>query len=1087
MLRHRLLVVPALAALLMASTPPPPESSAAGSDVVVADKAVEYAHNPLGIDEPHPLLSWVLESSERAQVQSAYRLQVASTADRLTRGRPDVWDSGWVSSSQSVNVAYAGPDLESGERYFWRVQVADGDGDRSRWSDTAWWEMGLLDESDWEAEWIGMPEGPHNPAGASWIWNPEGDPASSVPAGTRYFRRTVELSAQSVERAVMVLAADDAFVLYVNGTEAARSHTRVFGGRMAIEVDLADLLTAGSNTLAVSARNRYVGPAGLVAKLEVELTDGQRVDVLTDSSWRVSRQNEPGWNQPGFDDSGWSEALEVAAYGEGPWPNQVRLRPTHPPAPLLRQEFTVTKPVDRARLYVSGLGYGNYFLNGERIGDRHLDPAFTDYNRRVLYSTYDVTDQLRPGANAIGAELGRGHHGFVVPAGGADFVDDTKMLLQLEVDYTDGTTQTVASDGSWRVTEGPTVYDNIATGETYDARRAQPGWATSGYEAADWSSAAVLSPPAPLVRAQSMPPVTATDIEPVRITEPKPGVHVFDMGRTTAGWARLSVSGAAGTEIRMLYGEELNDDGTVRNLGHYDPDRSDAAGQLDIYILDGKGREVWEPGFSYTGFQYVQVEGLPEPPTTETITGREVHNAVDSVGEFESSNQLYGQIHDAMRATILNNLQGMPTDSPTFERRGWSGDAHVALPTMLYNFDLAAFLKKWLDDFEDNQVDTAQNRSDDRARGLGRVTVVAPWPNDSRSTSISAAWTGVLPALVWSLYTDYGDRTVLTDHYAFLTRYMDFMETLLDDGIMSVEQYGDHASPFGSNPEEDTRLVGTAYFYKSLREMARIAGVLGNTADAEHYDSLADHVRDRFNAVYFDQDTGYYDTFEGFEYKQTSNAVPLAFGMVPEAHEASVVQSLVDDIEARGWHLDTGILGTSVLLPVLSEHGHHDVAHRLAGQTTEPSWGHWIENGMTTIPSRWPMRPGSNNHYMLGTVDEWFYSHVAGLSPDPSGPGYERFVVRPFPGGVDESKVTYESVRGEIETEWEHDGDSFTLEVTVPVNATATVHVPTSDAGSVTEGRRPADRADGVRFLEERDGYAVYEVGSGKYRFRSEI
>ena len=610
----------------------------------------------------------------------------------------------------------------------------------------------------------------------------------------------------------------------------------------------------------------------------------------------------------------------------------------------------------------------------------------------MLYSTYDVTKQLRRGANAIAAELGRGHHGFVVPAGGADFVDDTKMLLQLEVEYVDGTTQTVASDGTWRVTEGPTVYDNIYTGETYDARRALPGWATPGYDASDWSTAAVLTPPAPAIRAQSMPPITATDIRPVRITEPKHGVFVFDMGRTTAGWARLSsVTGPAGSEVRMLYGEELNDDGTVANLGHHDPDRSNAPGQLDIYISKRAGSEVWEPEFSYTGFQYVQVEGLPERPTLDTITGREVHNAVDSVGRFKSSNRLYGRVHDAMRATILNNLHSMPTDSPTFERRGWSGDAHVALRTMLYNFDMAAFFKKWLDDFEDNQVDTAQN---------GRVTVVAPWPNDFRSNSISAAWTGVLPALTWAFYVDYGDRTVLTDHYPFLKRYMTFMEAQLDDGIMSVEQYGDHAPPSGSVPEEDKRLVGTAYFYKSAREMAQIATVLGRAADAEHYDTLADHMRDRLNAVYYNPERGYYDTFEGFEYKQTSNAVPLAFGMVPEDHEASVVQSLVDDIEARGWHLNTGILGTSVLLPVLSEHGHHDVAHRLASQTTYPSWGHWIENGATTIPSRWPIRPGSNNHYMLGTVDEWFYSHLAGISSSPSGPDYEEFVVRPHLGDL---------------------------------------------------------------------------------------
>ncbi|MGX7674063.1 family 78 glycoside hydrolase catalytic domain [Plantactinospora sp. DSM 117369] len=1049
---------------------------------------VEYAHNPLGIDEPHPLLSWVLESSQRAQVQTGYRVQVASTSDRLTDGRPDVWDSGWVASSQSVNVAYAGPSLRAGTRYFWRVRVADGDGDVRAWSAPAWWEMGLLDESDWKAEWIGMPEGPNNLAGAWWIWNPEGDPATSVPAGARYFRRTLDLPAQPVERAVMVVAADDAFVLYVNGAEAARSHSRVFGGRMAIEVDLADMLVAGSNTLALLARNRYVGPAGLVGKLKVELAGGERVEVMTDSSWRATRQAESGWNQPGFDDTGWSEALGVAAYGKGPWLNQVRLRPTHPPAPLLRKEFGVTKPVKQARLYASGLGYGAYYLNGARIaaatrseersGDRVLDPAFTDYNQRVLYSTYDVTGQIKRGANAIGAELGRGHFGFVSPAGGADFVDDTKLLLQLEIEYTDGSTQTVASDGTWRVTEGPTVYDNIATGETYDARRALPGWVTPGYDATGWSSAAVLSPPAQKIRAQSMPPITATDIKPVRITEPKPGVYVFDMGRTTAGWARLSVSGPAGSEVRMLYGEELNDDGTVRNLGHHDPERSDAPGQLDIYLLNGKGREVWEPGFSYTGFQYVQVEGLPERPSTSTITGRQVHNAVDSVGRFTSSNRLYGRIHDAMRATILNNLQSIPTDSPTFERRGWSGDAHVALPTMLYNFDMAAFFKKWLDDFEDNQVDTAQN---------GRVTVVAPWPNDFRSGSISAAWTGVLPALTWALYVSYGDRTVLTEHYGLLTRYMDFMQTQLDDGIMSVEQYGDHSSPFGANPQEDRRLVGTAYFYKSAREMAQIATVLGRAADAARYTALADHVRDRFNAVYYDKNGGYYDTFEGFEYKQTSNAVPLAFDMVPEAHKASVVQSLVDDIKARGWHLNAGILGTSVLLPVLSAYGHHDVAHRIASQTTYPSWGYWIENGATTIPSRWAILPGSNNHYMLGTVDQWFYSDLAGITPSPSGPGYEKFVVRPRIGSLGHATATHESIRGRIAVGWERDDDVLTLTVTVPVNSSATVYVPTSDSDSVTEGRRPADRAEGVRYVETQGGYAVYEVGSGTYHFASKL
>lgn len=1061
------LVVPLLSAADGAGAAPP-------AGLRVGELRTEYSVNPLGLDTARPRLSWLMESPERAVAQRAYQIRVASSPERLADGEADVWDSGKVDSDRSVNVRYAGPALRSGTRYFWAVRVWDTGGDASPWSPAAWWETGLLAPSDWEAEWIGAPKPPQPPTfdDARWIWYPEGSPAQQAPAATRYFRRTVTVPAdRTLDRAELLITADDQYVLYVNGAEAARSSGQRDAWRQAAVVDVTDRLTAGANTVAVAATNTG-GPGSWIAKLRLRYADGGTSELVTDAAWKTAQQAPAGWQARDFDDSSWVAAMEVAAYGSGPWGSQVFIAVPPPPSPLLRTDFGVAKPVRAARVHVSGLGNYELRINGSRVGDRVLAPDRNDYRKRVPYNSYDVTGLLRAGSNAIGAELGRGWYALKQPNvwrwHQAPWIDEPKLRLQLDLTYADGSTGRVVTGTDWRVTDGPTRSDSVYGGETYDARHEKPGWDRPGYDDGAWQDAVSVPAPAGRMDAEITDPIRVVDtVTPTGVTSPKAGVHVVDMGRVMAGWAKLTVSGAAGTKVTLRYGEKLNSDGTVQYANGLVTGRH----QTDEYVLRGGGTETWEPKFSYKGFRYVQVEGAAEPPG---ITGRLVHSDVANAGDFDSDNPLYGKFHTAMRRTILNNLHGIPTDTPMYEKNGWTGDAQVGAPSMTYNFDMARFFTEWLDDIQDSQV------------ASGQIPVIVPSPGWGYNELAPAPeWTAVYPIVLWQMYLRYGDQQVLDDHYAALSRYVDWEIGRLDNGIARTA-LGDWASPGYSVPPEDTRLSASVYVHRSLTLTADIADVLGRTGDADRYRGVAGQVRQRLNEVFLDRDAGHYKTAKDPHYRQANNLLPLAFGMVPDEHRGSVVDSLVRDIRARGVHLNTGALATSVLLPMLSRYGHHDLAHALANQTTYPSWGYWFANGADTMWEFWDLGARSRDHYFLGTIDEWFYSDLAGINP--VGPGYRETLVRPrIGGGLDTARGKVATPYGEIEVEWETEGDRVVLEVTVPANTTAEVHVPASDPGSVTEGGRPAGAATGVRFLRAGDGVAVYQVGSGRYRFAATV
>lgn len=1042
----------------------------------------EHTDRPLGIDERAPRLSWTLRSGLRDQEQRAYRVLVATSRARLTPGRADVWDSGRVRSSRTFDVAYAGPPLRSRTRYFWSVKAWGERGGATRWSDSTWFETGLLEASDWRARWIGAPPGASEPdldfEGASWMWFPEdGDPTQAAPPGDRLFRTTFD--GAGVTDAELLITVDDSFTAYLNGEPVAESIVDPEAWRHPRLVTLQ--LQPGENVLAVAARNTAHAdgshsPAGVLARLRLTLQNGTTRLIEGGEAWRTAAQAPAGWMEPGFDDAAWLPARRTAAAGDAPW-GQLAPPALEQPAPLLRRAFELDQGVERARLYVAGAAYADVSLNGRRVSDHVMDPGFTRYDTRVQYVTHDVTGQLRRGENVLGAELGRGFFGMTTPNvwnwHTVPWHGDPRALLQLEVTLRDGRRRTIVSDDGWRWHESPTRFDSQYSGESYDARLAQPGWDAPGFDAASWTAAAELEPPAGRLVAQEHEPMRVTEtLPPQRVTSPRAGLHVFHLPRNIAGWARLRVHGPAGTELTLRYGEKLNPDGTVQSSNGLVTGRF----QTDTYTLrGGAGTETWEPRFSYKGFQYVEVAGWPGTPTVRDLDGRLVHTDVASVGDFSSSNELFDTVRDLTRRTVLNNLHSIPTDTPMYEKNGWTGDAQLMTETYLLEFDMQRVLVKWLDDIRDS-VDAN-----------GRPPAIAPdggWGQGQYGAA--PPWNAAYVLIPWWLYEYRGDRRVLADHYAAMSRYMDWEIARSPDGIHS-SFLGDYLAPgYHGNPEEDLALAGTAYAYEMAKTMSRIADVLGRPADAARYRSDAARIRDAFNAAFLDAERGIYRTATDPDYRQTSNVLALAFGMVPADAEAEVLQNLVDDIHARGDHLNTGALGTKYLLPVLTERGYGDLAYAIATQRTFPSWGYWIDNGATSLWEMWDLGARSRDHAFLGgAIDDWFFKDLAGIRP--ATPGFEAIEVRPEPvGDLDRVAAATRTPRGEVAASWRRRRDgAFRLHVTVPVGSTAQVHVPASSPREVLEGGRPALRSKHLRYLGLRGDRPAFEVGSGRYRFET--
>lgn len=1078
-----------LAILFPTSAPLAANDAQTTSDrIKVLKTTSEYAENPLGIDVKKPRLSWELDSNDRGQKQTAYEVMVSSSLDKLNDGIGDIWETGKISSDQSINIEYGGKQLQSKQRYYWKVRVWDKDGQVSSWSKPAWWEMGLLNQSDWSADWIGKAkkqgDSTINLADSFWIWYPEGDPAVQAPAEYRFFKRNFDIAnIDDVTNAQLALTADDQYELYVNGDLIVKTEGVVNEWQQGKIYDLTDFLTSGKNTIAVKVLNKSVSPAGLLGKLRINYVSGEPLILLTDDKWKSAKNAEGEWQGVNYDISAWSNAKMLAKYGSGPWGNNVGLSEGNMPAPLLRKHFAVEKDITSARVYVSGLGYYELHLNGNKVGDRVLDPGHTDYDNTVLYSTFDVTDQLVKGDNAIGVELGRGWYGITTPSvwfwERAPFHDEPKLKLQLDITYTDGSIKTIVTDDTWKAADGPTLFDSVYAGETYDARQEKAGWAKAGFDDSSWNHAVKVEPPKGKLQSFQHEPIKITDtMKPVSVKEPKKGVYVFDFGKNVAGWAKLHVEGPRGTEVTLTYGEKLYQDGTV------DMSQGNITGQIqqDHYILSGEERETWAPKFSYKGYQYVQVTGFPGEATLDSLEGYIIHTDVANNGNFASSNSLINQIHDNTRRALLSNLYSKPTDTPIYEKNGWTGDAQITAVSAIYNFNMPRFYTKWMNDFLDAQKPSGE---------IPDIIPTSGWSYDG-----SEGWTAVHGPtpdwdiayfeIPWDMYKYYGDKRILSEMYDGWRKYFDYLSSYAANNIVSVGLGDWLPAPGGGG---DTALTSTAYYYQMADIIAQAAKIMGLEEDFALYTQKAQDIKQSFNDTFFDEKERIYKARAGISYKQTSNIMPLALNLVPDDAKADVAASIVKDIKARDNHLATGIIGAKFLLPVLTEYGYGDVAYQVATQTSFPSWGHWIENGATSLYEHWELDSRSRNHHMFGAIDEWFYSHLAGIKP--SSPGYKEFIIRPFPSfnkdtktGLTHAKADYDSPYGKINSEWSVSDDHIlSLNISVPVNTTAKVYLPVENKWAVLESSKFAHEAKGIEFLKIEDGSAVYSVGSGNYQF----
>jgi alpha-L-rhamnosidase len=797
-----------------------------------------------------------------------------------------------------------------------------------------------------------------------------------------------------------------------------------------------------------------------------------------DKDDKVSEWSEPAvWHMGLLDASEWK-----ATWIGAPWQGEEALpKPTNPgapmpeqlppPAPLLRKEFNVQKEIAEAKVYVTGLGYFELWLNGEKVGDDVLVPNQTNYGKRanlmqqniplpddfrdykVMYLAYDVKDRLKKGANAIGGIVG---NGFYNPAKyWAEGYGTPRFLAQLHIIYTDGSKDIVVSDPTWKAAKSAILMDMVFYGEHYDARQDQPGWCTPGFNDSAWEHAVIRkAPEGRLIAHTAHPDKVMQRLKPVRIEKMYDGVYRVDFGVEVSGWIRLSdVEGPAGHKIEIKY---LSNE--------YSGDNS--------YVFRGVGKEDYAARFNWFIFREVEVKNWPGVLHPEQITAEFVHTYVEESADFKTSNPLFNSINEIWKRSQVDNMHGgIASDCPHRERSAYTGDGQVACVTVMHNFDTRNFYHKWIHDIIDAQIVET-----------GYVPNGAPWQPGCGG---GVAWGAAISIMPWEFYLHYGSKDILEDSYPAMKEYIRYMQTWVGkDGIMHMQRpgrdgkvlkwfnLGEWVTPGNLPPDE---LVHTFYFWRCANITAKTAAVIGNTAEAKKYASLAESTRQSFHKRFFNAEKGTYGPAGG-------NIFALRMG-VPENQYTRVINALKEDIKANDGHLDTGIFGTQFFFETLSENGMHDLAFEAMNKTTEPGYGRWLALGATTTWEHWDTG-GSHNHPMFGGGLVWYYRKLAGMNADPEAPGYRHIIFRPEPvGDITYAEYYNETSYGRAGIYWKNENNEFNMAITVPVGSYATVFVPVGNNQKIFEGGSPVAGLPAIESAGEENGYKIFKVASGLYNF----
>lgn len=1072
----------------------------------------EYMDRPMGIDVKQPVFGWQMQSDRYGAAQTAYRIVTATSKENLENGTY-TYDSGTVNSSASVCIKYNGPELAPCTRYYWQVLVTDERG-KVHESPASWFETGLMGGLWGNAMWIASNKMQLSPYRFDYAI--EYDVETAKPGPAKFIFGAPQ---EDCYVFVMLDTRDSAKVMLGNAlyNKETVQHT----------LNVSNIIPPADATKKHHIRLEVRGGGNYDVKVSLDgrvISQGNQTSIncMRDSIGRPqARLFSIGYRQPqGFDavfsnikllNYKWDNLVlnsDPKTYNAKGDNKAVLWMPgSDVNAPIMRKSVNVGKEVKRARLYATARGAYWFYINGQRVGDGYLNPGWTDFRHRIMYNTYDVTQMLRQGNNALGIELGHGwfcdDFGWAGAMWGDQYGYKPSALAMIKVEYTDGTNETFVTDNTWKVYNGGPLYvNNLYHGVIYDAQREVDGWKEPGFNDAAWEKVAILPPPPASTEIQGYVGleiknnITLTAKKMTRIGNR----FIYDMGQNFAGVPRLkNMKGRKGQTItihfaEMLYPETVPENPRApltrehyeRNKGQMYMDNYRSAISTDYYTFRGAPEgETFEPPFTQHGYRYVSIDGLDEPLPLEDVEGIVLESVGEQISRYETSNADINQLFSNIVWGQRGNFLAVPTDCPQRdERLGWTGDANVFCRTSTYNMMTGSFFNRWFYTLRDQKSDNGDVGG--YYPSLGGTKEGAPRSGFERG----CGWSDVTVTVPWEMYQQYGDLGFVERHYGAMKDYMKFLESQAKDYIYPDAFYwGDWLAPVPTN----ISMLSTAYFGYDARLMREMAKALGKTDDAVYYDKLYRNISRAFCNYFFDSE-GY--TIEGNHEgtprmdTQTSYLLPLAFLELPEDLQQKAVKHLLEAIERSNYHLQTGFLGTPLLCNVLSNFGHNDIAYKLYTQTEYPSWLFPVKQGATTMWERWnsytikegfgEVSMNSFNHYAYGAIEEWIMSHNLGIQRDENRPGYKHILMQPK---IDDTfsfvKGGFRSVYGDISSAWEIKPSGTEIEFTIPANTTATFTLPVSsmDNLKLKKGKK------GVSSKSFDDGKAVYELKSGAYKF----
>ncbi|KEQ28097.1 alpha-L-rhamnosidase [Pedobacter antarcticus 4BY] len=807
---------------------------------------------------------------------------------------------------------------------------------------------------------------------------------------------------------------------------------------------------------------------------------GPALESSTKYYWQVKIKDNHGNESPWSMVRNWHTGLLKPSDWTAQWIGTTATDTLAGPSPIFRKTFNVDNNIRTATLYITAHGIYEARINGKRVGKDYMAPGWTSYHQRLLYQTYDVSDLVKKGQNAIGFMLGDGwYRGNIGFNGQRSFYGKRLSgLAQLQITYQDGSTKTINSDGTWKFSKGPVLYSDLYNGENYDARREKAGWSLPGYSDTEWKSVSIL-PAGPEKLMSSIAPLARKqeEFKVLKVIRTPKGETVLDFGQNLVGWVQFRMAGKAGSVIKLEHGEVLDKEGNF-----YDANLRTAKQHVS-YTFKGSGTETYEPHFTYQGFRYVKVTGLNGAADPAAFKAIALYADMKPTGTFSSSNPLLNQLQHNIQWGQKGNFLDVPTDCPQRdERLGWTGDAQVFFRTSAFNMDVAGFFTKWMKDVAGDQLPN------------GSIPFVVPNVMGADATG-SAGWGDVATVVPWNMYLSYGDKDILTKQYPSMKAWVDFMQQRSKNDLWNVGfHFGDwlyfhlQDDSDGRSAVTDKYLIAQSFYAYSTQLLINAAEVLGNKADVDKYKELLGRIKKAYIKEYV---TPNGRLVSG---TQTAYVLALQFDLLPEDLRAHAVEQLVANIKNYGTHLTTGFLGTPYLCEVLTRFGRNDVAYELLLQETYPSWLYPVKMGATTIWERWDgIKPdgtfqttgmNSFNHYAYGAIGDWMYRTIAGLDMDISGPGYKKINIAPQPGGkLTQAAAQLDSPYGLTGSDWSISDGKFKIKVTVPANTTAQITLPGAAAAEVLESGKAIARVEEINQVKKSGNDLVLKAGSGTYSF----